>query len=263
MISSAHNPKIQWVRSLQSQPQARREEQAFVVEGVRLAEEALAAGWEARLVLYSEEISPRGRAVVEEFARQAASVEQVTPQALKAAADTETPQGLLAVFRMRELPRPARPDFLLILDEMRDPGNLGTTLRTAQAAGVQAVLLSPGSVDPFAPKVVRAAMGAHFHLPLQRMDWVEMGAYLKPLVDNGLRIYLSDPGGGEAYTLADFTTPLALIVGGEAQGAGSEALELAHERLFIPMPGGAESLNAAAAAAILLFEVLRQRGIKN
>ena len=263
MISSAQNPKIQWVRSLQTQPQARREEKAFVVEGVRLAEEALAAGWEARLVLYSEEISPRGLSVVEGFIRQLAPVEHVTSQALKAAADTETPQGLLAVFPMRELPRLEQPDFLLILDEIRDPGNLGTILRTAEAAGVQAALLSPGSADPFAPKVVRAAMGAHFRLPLQRIDWDEMHKYLRPLVENGLHIYLANSSGGKAYTRADFCCPLALIVGGEAQGAGSEALDLAQEKVHVPMPGGAESLNAAVAAGVLLFEVLRQRGIKD
>ncbi len=263
MITSAHNPKIQWVRSLQTQAQKRREQQAFVVEGVRLIEEALSAGWEARLLLYTEEVSPRGSAVVDEYTRQNAPVELVSPQALKAASDTETPQGLLAVISMRPLPFPQKPDFLLILDEVADPGNLGTILRTAEAAGVQGTLLSPGSADPFAPKVVRAAMGAHFRLPLQRLDWDKVQRFLVPLAENDLHIYLADAGGGLAYTHADFRCPLALIVGGEAQGAGSEALGLAHEKVHIPMPGGAESLNAAVAAGILLFEVVRQRGEKD
>ena len=259
MITSSHNPKLQWVRLLQSQAQARREAQAFIVEGVRLAEEALQAGWEAQLVLYSEEISPRGQSVVEEFTRRGAPVEQVTSQVLKSAADTETPQGLLLVLSMRLLPQPENADFLLILDGVRDPGNLGTILRSARAAGVQAVLLPPGTADPFSPKVVRAAMGAHFRLPVLRASWDELNQELLPQVEAGLRIYLADSGEGQAYTLAEFRGPLALIVGGEAQGAGGEALHLAQAKVHIPMPGGSESLNAAVAAGILLFEVLRQR----
>ena len=263
MISSSHNPKIQWVRSLQTQAHTRQEAQAFVVEGVRLAEEALSAGWQAQLVLYSEEISPRGLSVVEGFIRQQAPVEQVTPQALKAAADTETPQGLLVALSMHTLPRPEKPDFLLVLDGVRDPGNLGTILRTAGAAGVQSVLIPPGSADHYAPKVVRAGMGAHFRLPVGRLDWEELRQYLTPLVEGGLCVYLADSSGELAYTRADFSRPLALIVGGEAQGAGKEALDLAQQKVRIPMPGGAESLNAAVASGILLYEVLRQRGIRD
>jgi TrmH family RNA methyltransferase len=260
MISSPHNPKIQWVRSLQVQPKARDSAQAFVIEGVRLAEEALSAGWQAKLVLFSGEISPRGLSVVEECIRRGAPVEQVSPQALKAAADTETPQGLLAVLSMQDLALPEKPGFLLVLDELRDPGNLGTILRTAGAAGVQAVFIPPGSADPFAPKVVRAAMGAHFHLPLKRIDWQELRQVLNPLVAAGMCVYLADSGAGQAYTQADFLRPLALIVGGEARGAGGAAIDLAAEKVHIPMPGGSESLNAAVAAAVLIFEVLRQRG---
>jgi TrmH family RNA methyltransferase len=261
MITSSQNPKIQWVRSLQTQPQARREQQACVIEGVRLAEEALAAGWKARLVLYSEEISPRGLAVVERFTSQQAPVEQITPRVMKSASDTETPQGLLVAISVRSLPLPPNPDFLLILDEVRDPGNLGSILRTAYAAGVQAVLLSPGTADPFAPKVLRSAMGAHFHLPIKRASWDELYNDLRLPVGYSLQVFLADSGGGRVYTQADFRSPLALVVGSEAQGAGAEAIALAWEKIHIPMPGGAESLNAAIATGILLFEVVRQRGI--
>jgi TrmH family RNA methyltransferase len=263
MITSSHNSKLQWVRLLQSQAQARREAQAFIVEGVRLAEEALGAGWEAQLVLYSEEISSRGQSVVEGFTRRGAPVEQVTPEVLKSVADTETPQGLLLVLSMRLLSQPETADFLLILDGVRDPGNLGTILRSARAAGVQSVLLPPGTVDPFSPKVVRAAMGAHFRLPVLRVGWDELNQVLFPQVEAGLRIYLADSGEGQVYTQADFRGPVAVIVGGEAQGAGSEALHLAQAKVHIPMPGGSESLNAAVAAGILLFEVLRQRQSKD
>lgn len=256
MITSSQNSKIQWVRSLQSKSRQRREEQVFVVEGVRLVEEALQSGWQARLVLHDPELSERGRQAVEAFARQGAPVEQVSEQVMRAASDTGTPQGLLAVIALQELPPPARLDFAFIPDGVRDPGNLGTMLRTARAAGVQAVYLTPGSVDAFSPKVVRAAMGAHFRLPLLARDWAEIQADAQR---HSWKIYLAAAGEGLAYTEANFRQPLALITGSEAQGAGSSARSLAHQPVHIPMPGGAESLNAAIASAVLMFEAVRQR----
>jgi RNA methyltransferase, TrmH family len=258
MIISTRNPKVQWVRSLQSQAKARREAGAYVIEGVRLVEEAHQAGYAPELVFYSNGLSERGLALVEEFRKQNVIVEEVSGAVLKAAGDTETPQGIVAVIPARSIPLPGDPDFILILDSLRDPGNLGTILRTAVAAGVQAVLLSQGTADPYAPKVVRAGMGAHFRLPVQRLDWEQIAAYIKAS-QPGMRVFLADAGGGQPYTRADLVQPLALILGGEAQGAGQEAQKLAGHRLHIPMPGRVESLNAGAAAAVLLFEVVRQR----
>lgn len=257
MITSSRNPKIQQVRLLQSRPKERREARRFVVEGVRLAEEALAAGWEADLVLYSPQLGERGMQVVEGFAGRGVEVEEVDPEILRLASDTQTPQGLLAVLHMIELPLPENLSFLFIPDGVRDPGNLGTMLRTAAAAGVEAVCLPPGTTDPYAPKVVRSAMGAHFRLPLCLASWEQIAA----LVDEaGLHLYLADVSAGEPYYRADLRSPLALVIGGEAEGAGSQAQAHARTRLHIPMPGGVESLNAAVAAAILLFDVVRQRG---
>jgi len=261
MITSASNPKIRQIRDLLNHPKARREMQAFVVEGVRLVEEALQSGWEAKWVLHTNDLPPRGQAVVQSFAARGAITEVISPQVLKAVSDTETPQGILAVLGMRSLPIPPAPDFILILDGLRDPGNMGTILRTAAAAGVQAVLLPRGATDPFAPKVVRSAMGAHFRIPVNIQSWPEIHAYVKPSGKGvPLLVYMADSSDGLAYTQADFRAPLALIVGGEAEGAGVEAQSLADARVHISMPGEAESLNAAIAAAILMFEVVRQRG---
>jgi TrmH family RNA methyltransferase len=129
-------------------------------------------------------------------------------------------------------------------------------LRSAAAAGVDAALVPEGTVDIYAPKVLRAAMGAHFRLPVQALSWEEISDYL---LRSGLYVYLADAEAGISYTRADFRLPLALVVGGEAEGASSFAARLATERVHIPMPGGMESLNAAIAAALLLFEVVRQR----
>ena len=255
MITSAHNSRIQWVRKLQSQPRLRRQEGLFVVEGVRLVEESVQSGWTTRLVLYSGGLSARGQALLKQYIDSGVPVEEASDKVMDSASDTHTPQGILAVVEQRQLELPGEPDFILVADGLRDPGNLGTLLRTAAAAGVQAVVLPPGSVDPFSPKVVRAAMGAHFRLPLRSLEWDA----LRQLIPQEARIFLADAAGGEPYTRMDFKVPLAIIVGGEAQGAGTRAASLAQHRVHISMAGEVESLNAAVAAAVLLFEVRRQR----
>jgi len=256
VITSVQNAKIKWVRSLQSNSRERREAGAFVVEGVRLVEEALSARWAAKLVLYTGDLDERGQRVVQGFAGEGAEVEAVAPHVLRAASDTETPQGVLAVIAQQALKEPQPTDFVFIPDGVRDPGNLGTMLRTAAAAGVDAVFLPPHQVDAFSPKVVRAGMGAHFRLPILALDWEDIRSHVDRL---GLQVYLAAAAEGVRLTEADFRPPLALIVGGEAEGAGQEARTLTTRAVHIPMPGGMESLNAAIAAAILMFEVVRQR----
>ncbi len=258
MLTSAHNPRLARIRGLLEKRKQREEEQAFVVEGVRLVEEALAAGWQPELVLFSEQLSPRGMQVVQGFQAQGAEVWQVTPRLMDQLAGTETPQGLLAVFPQRRLPLPQTLTFALVADNLRDPGNLGTLLRSAAAAGVQAVLLSPGTTDAFAPKVLRAGMGAHFRLPAIQLSWEEIFALLKER-PQPLRVFLAEAAAGAACWDLDLRQPLALIVGSEAEGASPPAQALADQPITIPMPGQSESLNAAMAASILMFEVVRQR----
>ena len=258
MITSTRNPKIQRVRRLQARARQRRQEGAFVVEGVRLGEEALRSGWEAQLVLHTEDLDGRGQALVEGFAAREVEVELVAGHVMSAASDTQTPQGVLIVLSTSSLPLPAAPSLVFIPDGVRDPGNLGGMLRSAAAAGAQAALLPPGTADPYAPKVLRSAMGAHFRLPLQTAGWQEIRRRLEGW---GLQVYLAEAAAGLVYTRADLRSPLALIVGGEAAGAGAAALSLEPVRLHIPMQVGVESLNAAAAAAVLLFEIDRQRRV--
>jgi TrmH family RNA methyltransferase len=155
---------------------------------------------------------------------------------------------------LNPLPVPETPTFLLIPDQIRDPGNLGTLLRAAAAAGADAALIPPETVDAFAPKVVRAGMGAHFRLPVLPATWDEINRRL-----DGFDTFLADAGGSLTCWQADFTHPTALILGGEADGASATARELATTQISIPMPGRMESLNAGVAGAILLFEVVRQR----
>lgn len=143
-----------------------------------------------------------------------------------------------------------------MLDGIQDPGNVGTLLRSAEAAGVGLVLCGPGSADAYSPKVLRAAMGAHFNLPLRAdLDWDEIGAELAASAP----IYAAAAGASMPYYAADWKQPAALIIGSEARGVGPEGLALATHQISIPMAGRAESLNAGVAGSIILFEALRQR----
>jgi TrmH family RNA methyltransferase len=254
MITSPQNPTIKRIRHLQKRSKAREEEGAFVIEGLRLVEEALQHAWAPEVVLFTEDIDQRGWDVINGFRGQGVPTQHVSPEVMSAASDTQTPQGLLAVLPLKGQPRPQKLDFVLVADQVRDPGNLGTLLRTALAAGVDAVYLTPGTVDPHAPKVVRAGMGAHFQLPVAKKAWGEIEEEIK-----GLYVYIADAKKGIPHTEADLTEPLALIIGNEARGPGRRAWALADQPLHIPMPGDAESLNAAIAGAILIFEVVRQR----
>lgn len=265
MLTSPHNSRFTRVRALLEKRKAREDEQAFVVEGVRLVEEALASGWQPELVLYSAKLAERGQQVVEGFRQQGAEVWEIAASLMDALTGTETAPGLLAVLPMRTLPLPEDLNFVLITDNLRDPGNLGTLLRSAAAAGAQAALLSPGTTDAFAPKVLRAGMGAHFRLPIRHLSWDAISDLCgKPGEPQGkplppLRVFLAEAARGEPCWNADLRQPLALMVGSEAEGASPEALKLADAFINIPMPGQSESLNAAAAASILLFEIVRQR----
>ncbi len=254
MLTSVRNPRIQHIRKLQRSARARREAGAFVVEGIRLLEEAREAGWRPDVLLVVEDLPPRAAALLEGWRAQGVEPIPVAEHVLEAASDTRAPQGVLAVFPRRQIPLKAAPDFLLLLDGVRDPGNLGTILRTALAAGVDGILLPSGGVDPWAPKVVRAGMGAHFRLPIVQAEPDALRAAVA-----GLTVYLAETRAGVPYTQADFRTPCVLVVGGEAAGAGQAGRALAGGSVHIPMPGPAESLNAAVAAAILMFEVVRQR----
>ncbi len=254
MLTSTHNPKIQRVRALMARPKDRREDKAFVVEGVRLVEEAAAAEWPFQFVFSTDELSRRGKNLIRQLEARHISCEQVDPRLFDSLSDTQTSQGILAVVELSPLPVPEKLSFALILDSVRDPGNLGTLLRTAAAAGVETVFLPPETTDAFAPKVVRAGMGAHFHLPIQALAWEAIQERVK-----GLIVYLAEMEGALSCWKADLRAPLALVIGGEAEGASAPALQLAHKLISIPMPGKAESLNAAVAGGILMFEVVRQR----
>ncbi|RRR71652.1 MAG: RNA methyltransferase [Candidatus Viridilinea halotolerans] len=256
MITSTTNPHVKHLRSLRDSAKERRSERSLLLEGVRLVAHALAAGARPRVLLYAADqlgATPAGAALLAQIAALPACW-PASPQVVAAAAATREPQGVVAAFAWPALP--PQPGMRLVLDGIQDPGNLGTLLRSAEAAGVGLAICAPGCADPYNPKVVRAAMGAHFTLPL-RVDatWALLQEELSacPLV------YMADADATQPYYTAAWPQAAALIIGSEAHGPSPQALALATHTLAIPMHGRAESLNAAVAGSILLFEALRQR----
>jgi TrmH family RNA methyltransferase len=253
MITSLTNDKVKLVRSL-AERKHRVKERRFAIEGARLIDEALAANLQPDWVFCAERLPSRAQETLGRLKKRGIEIITVSEAVLKACSDTETPQGLIAVLSFPRLPIPADPKMILIADSLRDPGNLGTLLRSAAASDVDAVLLPPETVDAYNPKVVRGAMGAHFRLPILEATWAEIADRVK-----GMAVYLAAGDGELQYTEVDWKRPSALIVGGEASGASQDATRLATKRISIPLSREVESLNAAVAASVILFEAKRQR----
>ena len=255
MITSNSNPKVKYVRRLQAERRTREREGAFVIEGTRWLGELIPFREQVEFIFCTEswQAAPPNRALLEQLDAPAYPVSE---SVLAEASDTETPSGVLAVVRQQPRPLPTAPNLLLILDRLADPGNLGTIIRASAAAGIDGILLAPGSVDLYNPKVVRASMGALLRLPVHAASWDEIGSLVR-----GLNVWLAAAGGERAYTAVDWREPSALIIGSEARGAGAEASQLAGGEIAIPIQAQTESLNAAVAAAVILFEAIRQRSV--
>lgn len=256
VITSSTNPTVKYIRSLHRR-RVRYREQAFIAEGLRTIQEALKAGIQPAFLFQTPSMleQTHARLVTAEAEKRGVSITTVSESVMAVMSDTVTPSGMLGVFAIPapSIPRPA--DWVLVLDGLRDPGNTGTILRSALAAGVELVITAHGTVDVYSPKVVRAGMGAHFQLNLcLNQAWPQ----ITPLLE-GLRVLLAEPRGGIPYWQLDWQQPTALVIGGEARGVSSEAQQLVSEAVTIPMMEDSESLNAAIAASVLLFEAARQR----
>jgi TrmH family RNA methyltransferase len=228
----------------------------FLIDGVRLVEAALAAGAPVeQLLVTSAAAAPRLAALSEMARSRGVPLVEVAPHVLEAVSEVESPQGVVAVVRHRagtlEGPLGRGDLLLLVVDRVQDPGNLGTMIRTADAAGATAVALTPGTVDPTNPKAARATMGSLFHLPVAEMEPEGLRGALRA---QGVRLLAADTAGTVSVREADYTRPVALAVGNEAEGLAPAWLEAADQVVRIPLLGRADSLNVAVAAAILLYE---------
>ncbi len=249
--------RVQRVRRLVGQASYRRSEGAFVVEGAKLVAEALSAG--ARLEgLY---VDPAGwdDAVVEQARRAGVRVFPLAPGVVERVSDTVSPQPVLAVAATAGSPLEELRDARLVIvcADVRDPGNLGTILRSAEASGAGAVICCEGTVDVYNPKCVRASAGSVFHVRL--VPGGTLVEVMRQLGAWGVRRLGTAASGGEPYFEADLSGPTALVLGNEAHGLSASAAEHLDGWVTIPMPGRAESLNVGMAAAVLCFEAARQR----
>jgi TrmH family RNA methyltransferase len=231
-----------------------------VIEGPVLVAEALAAGLEVQELLVEPGTADE---LVTDARRRGVTVRLVTPGVLARSVDTATPQGVAAIAARPEVDvatavgAAAKGPFALILVNVADPGNAGTLLRAAEAAGAAAVLFCGGSVDPCNPKCVRASAGALFHLPVSGGG--DALVVLERLGQAGVRRAATAVRGGTPYDEVDLTGPVALVLGSEAHGVPAGLDHLIDDRLTIPMVGRSESLNVAMAGSVLCFEALRQR----
>ena len=259
MITSQANERIKAARKLHSR-QHRHRSGKLLLEGVRLIADAVDSGLDPECVYFSPEMlseTPESTRLLQTLESHSASYETVSTQVLASLSQTVTPQGIVAVVALPDMAAPEHPTLALVLDGVADPGNAGTLLRSAEAAGADLVVFGPGSVDAYNDKVMRAGMGAHFRLPIRVCaDWPAVASVL----GDGVRTYVADAGAALAYDAVDWTEAAALIVGSEAHGPSSAARALARE-ISIPMQGPVESLNAAMAGAVILFEAARQRKV--
>lgn len=240
----------------------RKQKGKYILEGYHLLNEALTAGIELEIVLYTAEF--RNSTINRELLARAGKAEllEVPLKIFQAVAQTENPQGVGAIVALPREPAilfPVRPDFYLLLDEIQDPGNLGTIIRSAAAAAVDGVFLLPGTVELYNPKVLRATMGGIFYLPVVQLH--ETDKCMEMLRQKQIQLVAADPRGGVPYYDVDFTKPSAVIIGNENRGIQKSLLEMADLRAYIPLKGSISSLNAAAAASVFIFEHGRQTDV--
>lgn len=259
ILSSRDNPLIRQVRELLGSARARRENRLFAIEGARLCADAARSGAEVTAFLYTRRAAETYRSYWEPVAAAAQRRFEIPEALMKYAADTATPQGMLCVCAMLDN-RPGLDTIepharYLALEDIQDPANLGTVIRTAEALGLSALLLSDGCCDPYNPKVLRGSMGGVFRLPL--LPAGDLAHTAEILGRRGVRCFACVPQGGEDLRRAGLSAGAVCLIGNEGRGLRPETAAACTGRLTIPMGGRAESLNAAMAAGIVMWELCR------
>ena len=252
-ITSVHNAAVQLLRELQK-PRARRENGLFVCESAKLVGEAVA------LRLAQAFFIEKGREaeyapMIEQAESAGCELYVVSTAVMQAVSTAKTPQGVVCTARIPQPPKALAGRRLVALDGVQDPGNVGTIIRTADAAGLDGVLLSNQCADVFSPKVLRATMGSIFRMNLRTTD--DLPGELTKLREKGYSILSSQLDGTPFYERQGVAERFALIIGNEGNGVSEQVQQTATHRVRLPMRGGAESLNAAIAAAIMMYELMR------
>ena len=261
MITSSNNPQIKNIAALLKLAKERRRQNLFVAEGIRMCREIPPEQMEK---LYLSESFVNGR---DDFlARFGERCEIVKDSVLTAVSDTQTPQGIIALVKRREEkaedllsrkgPSGEEPLFL-VLESLQDPGNMGTILRTAEAAGAAGIFMNDSCVDPYSPKVCRSTMGSLLRVPFAQTP--DLPGLLKAMKERGIRLYAAVLTDSVPYDRPDYRSASCFLIGNEGNGLTQQTMEAAEGRIHIPMLGEVESLNASVAASLLLYEARRQR----
>lgn len=259
-IISPQNPVIKNIKSLKIR-KAREEKGLFYVEGLRIVEEAMDEGADIQQILVAESFlsATQSKDIQKRLDVLDATKYQVPDKVFKELTDTEAPQGILAVMRIKRYELAdviTESGYYILLDSIRDPGNMGTIIRTADAAGFSGVIATKGCVDIYNPKVLRSTMGSIFHIPIIQCD--ETLKVIDILKSKGIKVYASHLEGSRNIFEVEINAGTALVIGSEAEGISNDVAASADELVRIPMPGRAESLNASVAAGIMIFEAVRQ-----
>lgn len=262
MITSTANARVKQIVQWQTKAKERRKDGIFLAEGIKMFEEAPEEL--VQEVYLSADIEDRLREKKNVYEKlQRVGYEVVSSEVFAKMSDTQTPQGILTVLKRLEyvledlLDKP-NPLFV-ILENLQDPGNLGTIVRTGEGAGITGVIMSSQTVDIYNPKTIRATMGSVYRVPFLYVD--DLGEVIQKLYKKGVHTYAAHLQGGNYYDAFPFREPTAFLIGNEGNGLSKKLADMAESYLKIPMEGQVESLNAAVAAALLMYETHRQRGL--
>lgn len=260
MISSTTNKQVKFVHSLAKKARVRKESGLFLVEGIRMCAEIPKDRIDTLYLAENFSRSPECAVLTAGVRR----IEIVSDEVFQYMADTKSPQGILALVRQRtwqlaDLWQPGQnePALLMILDTLQDPGNLGTIIRAGEGAGVTGIIMNETTADIYNPKVIRSTMGSIFRIPF--VYTADLAAMVSQLKNEGVLMYAAHLDGKNSYDQEDYTKHCAFMIGNEAAGLSDGIAGLADRYIRIPMLGSVESLNAAVAASILMFETARQR----
>lgn len=256
MITSSSNPQVKNVIQLSKKAKARKDQGLFVVEGKKMFSE-IPGGWLHQVYVSESFLSEPENAEL----LSGAEYEVLSDSVFKAASDTRTPQGILALVRMPEYKLSqllaGEQTHLLIVESIQDPGNLGTMFRTGEGAGITGIILNKTTVDVYNPKTIRSTMGSIYRVPFVVSE--DLTGTLAELKEAGVQLYAAHLKGTMSYDEPDYKKPSGFLIGNEGNGLSDEIAKMADTYIRIPMEGKVESLNAAIAATLLMYEVNRQR----
>jgi RNA methyltransferase, TrmH family len=256
IIESKDNSLIKEVKKL-SKKKYRVESRQFIIEGFRFVEEALKSSFEVPYIFISENALDKYRDFgIEKLIQNNTKINCIKASLLKELCNTENPQGILAVVNNKKVNITNKEGFYVLVDKVQDPGNMGTIIRSAHASGALGVIVTKGTVDVYNDKTLRSTMGSIFNIPIIEDDSFKI---IKDLKNNGFKIIVSSLDTENNFYDVDLTGKVVICVGNEGSGISKELYELNDEKVKIPMPGGAESLNAAVAASIMMYEAVRQK----